>query len=155
MRVSLVYLQKLTLKGWVEEHQHSDVGTRAEHALGAAGHFEDLHLRVLEAQTLDRVAKLDVDAEVVAVELELVAFGEGSFRVDAHRELGLGTVEGEAPVAVLVRARLEVDHACALRGCCRRWGEGPSLAMRTGRERVENGSKGEEARSGLRWVQAA
>src|SRR5690606_12927140 len=67
-------------------------------------------LRVLEAQPLDRVLQLEVDAEVVAVQLQLVARPERVGRVDLQREAGDGTVDPELPVPVAVRVGLELDH---------------------------------------------
>ena len=56
--------------------QHLDVGPGAEHLVQAAGEHHRLDLGVLEAQPLDDVGQLDVDAQVVGVELELVAVAE-------------------------------------------------------------------------------
>ena len=41
---------------------------------------------MLEAQPLDRVGELDVDAEIVGVELELVPRAERRMLVDRHRQ---------------------------------------------------------------------
>jgi hypothetical protein len=43
---------------------------------------------VLEAQPLDRVVQLDVDAEVVGIELQLVAGPEPAVLADVQRERG-------------------------------------------------------------------
>ena len=47
-----------------------------------------LHLGMLEADALDRVGELDVDAEVVRVELELVAGAVRMVAVDGHHQRG-------------------------------------------------------------------
>jgi hypothetical protein len=52
--------------------QHLDVGPGAEHLVERAGQHHDLDGRVLEPEPLHDVVELDVDAEVVGVELELV-----------------------------------------------------------------------------------
>ena len=81
---------------------------------------------MLEAEALDGVAELDVDAEVVRVELEPVRRRVGGGRaVEASGETGLdvrplflhgedeardGALYGELPVDVAVRVRLEVRH---------------------------------------------
>ena len=65
--------------------QHADVGAGAEHARLARAQQHDLHFRMLEAQPLDRVGQLDIDAEVVGVELELVALEQRALLVDVHR----------------------------------------------------------------------
>ena len=55
---------------------------------------------MLEAQAVQRVVQLDVDAEVVAVELELVARGDALVLGDVERERRDRAVEGELPVVV-------------------------------------------------------
>ena len=67
-RVSLVNLQKLTFQAWLDDAEHVDVGARTEHASACALRDDDRpHLRVLEANALQRVAQLDVHAQVVRV----------------------------------------------------------------------------------------
>src|SRR6185295_3900720 len=59
-----------------------------------------------------RVGELDVDAEVVAVELELVAGREALVLGDVERQPGDRAVEGQLPVVVPVRRGFEADvHA--------------------------------------------
>ena len=79
--------------------------TRSE----AAGDDDAAHLGVLEAQPLDRVGELDVDAEVVGVELELVAGPEALVLGHLHVEAGDGAVDLELPVPVGVGMGLEAD----------------------------------------------
>jgi hypothetical protein len=64
---------------------------------------------MLEAQPLDEVVELDVDAEVVAVELELVAVDEPTLLVDVHGDDGDLAVDVVPPVSVLGRVGLERD----------------------------------------------
>ena len=73
LRVSLVNLQKLTFQAWRRQSEHVDVRAGAEHALLGAGDHDALHLRMLEADAVERIVELDVDAEIVGVELEPVA----------------------------------------------------------------------------------
>ena len=54
--------------------------------------------RVLEADALDRVGELDVDAEVVRVELERVAGDESAVLSHVEREARHVAVERELPV---------------------------------------------------------
>src|SRR5262249_40151897 len=68
------------------------------------------HLRMLEAQPLDRVRKLDVDAEIVGIELELVALEQAAILVHVHGERGDIAVDGELPVPVARRIGLKVDE---------------------------------------------
>ena len=62
---------------------------------------------MLEANALHHVGKLDIDAEVVRVELELVAFGERLIFLDVHRQRRYGSIDLKLPVPVLIRRRLE------------------------------------------------
>ena len=97
--------------------EHQDVGARAEHLLLPAGDHHRADLRVLEAQPLHRVVELDVDAEVVGVELQLVARAQAAVFLDVHRERGHGAVEGDLPVPVARGLGPEVDER--LTGGCR------------------------------------
>src|SRR6185503_1226308 len=63
---------------------------------------------MLEPETLHDVVELDVDAEVVAVELELVATRpERALLFHVHREACDGPVDGEVPVDVAIGVRVE------------------------------------------------
>ena len=109
LRVSLVNLQKFTFHAWLERAEHEDVGAGAEHAIARAGHDDGAHFGVLEADALQRVVQLDVDAEIVGVELELVAGTNTAVLGDVHRERRERAVERELPVAVAARVRCEID----------------------------------------------
>ena len=56
--------------------EHVDVCACAEDPRLQAGNNDRSHFGMLEANALDGVGKLDIDAEVVRVELEFVAIGE-------------------------------------------------------------------------------
>jgi hypothetical protein len=71
---------------------------------------------MLEAQPLDGVVQLDVHAQVVGVELELVARDEAAVLLDVHVKRGHRTVEGELPVPVAARLRPEVDYRALVVG---------------------------------------
>ena len=90
--------------------EHVDVGARAEHALASAGDHQALHLGMFEADAVQRIRKLDVDAEIVGIELELVAGLQALVLVHIHRERRHRTVEREAPVAVALRMRVVGDE---------------------------------------------
>ena len=90
--------------------EHLDVGAGAEHLVEPAGHDDGVHLGVLEAQPLHDVGQLDVDAEVVGVELQLVAVAQAAVGVDLHRQRGDRAVDREPPVPVAVGVAFEVDH---------------------------------------------
>ena len=64
---------------------------------------------MLEAQPLHGVVELDVDAEIVGVQLQLVAGLQPAVLPDVHAERGDAAVELEPPVLVARRLRPEVD----------------------------------------------
>ncbi len=66
--------------------QHADIGAGAEHPRLARAQQDHPHSGMLEAQPLDGVGQLDVDAEIVGVELELVAFEQRALLVDVHSQ---------------------------------------------------------------------
>ena len=85
--------------------QHEDVGAGAEDALLQAGDDDGVDFGMLEADALDRVGELDVDAEVVGVELEPVVGRQAGVFLHVHRQRRDGAVEGQLPVAVPIRRR--------------------------------------------------
>ena len=110
LRVSFVNLQKLTLWACVDPASiwmlAPEQNTFSRPLVTTTARTSG----VLEAQALHRVVELDVDAEVVRVELELVVVTQPTGRIDLHRERGDRSVDGETPVAVGVRAGAEVDQ---------------------------------------------
>ena len=109
LRVSLVNLQKLTLWAWVAPRQHADVGAGAEHAVLARAQHHHLHPGMLEAQPLHGVGEFDVDAEVVGIQLELIALEQPAILVDVHGQRRDVAVDGELPVPVARRIGLKID----------------------------------------------
>src|SRR2546428_6076029 len=89
--------------------EHPDVGARAEDALLARRQHDRADLGMLEAQALDGVVELDVHAEVVRVELQLVAGREPAVLLDVHGQRGDRSVESEPPVLVPGRLGSELD----------------------------------------------
>src|SRR6185437_623503 len=67
---------------------------------------------MLEAQPLDGVGQLDVDAEVVRVELELVAGAQAAILVHVHRQVSDAVFGRELPMLVAVGLGAEVDGRC-------------------------------------------
>ena len=55
---------------------------------------------MLEANAVERVGKLDVDAEIVGIELELVAGLERCVFRDSQRQRRDRAIEGELPVSI-------------------------------------------------------
>src|SRR5437762_7949785 len=112
-------LAEVHLPGVARGAEHVDVGARAEHAALAAGEQHALHLGMLEADAVQRVMQLDVHAQVVAVELELVAGHQALVLRYVEHQRGDRPVEGKLPVVVAVRLGFERDHVSALRISCR------------------------------------
>ena len=102
-------LAEVDLVGVGRARQHADVGAGAEHAVLARAHHHDLHLRMLEAQPLHGVGQLDVDAEIVGIELELIALEQAAVLVDVHGQRRDVAVDRELPVPVARRIGLEID----------------------------------------------
>jgi hypothetical protein len=74
-----------------------------------------LHFRMLEAQPLHGVRQFDVDAEIVGIELEQVAFEQAAVLVDVHGQSGDVARDIELPVPVFQRLGLEVDISIGTR----------------------------------------
>src|SRR5664279_3155542 len=108
LRVSLVNLQKFTSTGdWTGPASGCSPGT--ERLVLAAGEDDRPHLRVGEAQPLHRVVQLDVDAEVVGVQLELVARDDAALLIHIEQQPGHVAVKAQPPVPVAVRRGVEGD----------------------------------------------
>jgi hypothetical protein len=67
---------------------------------------------VLEPQPLHGIVELDVDAQVIRIEFELIAFEQAGILVDIHDQLGHLAIELELPVAIARGLGLEVDAMC-------------------------------------------
>ena len=102
-------LAEIDLVGVRGARQHADIGAGAEDALLARLQHHGLHLRTLEAHALDDVGQLDVDAEVVGIQLQLIAFEQAAILVDIHEEVGDRPVIVHAPMAIARRIDLEID----------------------------------------------
>ena len=81
--------------------EHENVGTRAKNFFLGAGHNHRADFRVLEANAADGVVQLNIDAEVVAVELELVTRTQAAVFINIDRQRGDGSIEAQFPVFVL------------------------------------------------------
>ena len=89
--------------------QHLDVGAGAEHLVEPAADHHRPDLGMLEAEALDDVVEFDVDAEVVGVQLELVALVQAAVGVDLHRQARQGRLDRQPPVTVRRRMAVEGD----------------------------------------------
>ena len=102
-------LAEVDLPRMAGQAQHEDVGAGAEHAVLAAGDHHGAHFGVFEADALQRVVQFDVHAQVVAVQLELVAGADAGVLVDVDGQFGHRAVERQLDVAVLARLGAVVD----------------------------------------------
>src|SRR6267142_1085552 len=101
--------------------EHVDVRPGAVAAALAARDHHRLHFGMLEADAVERIVQLDVDAEVVAVELELVPGHQGLVLGYVEGEGRQRPLEGELPVAVALGMGFEADHWMAFLISARLW----------------------------------
>ena len=64
---------------------------------------------MLEAQPLHRIIQFDIDAEIVGIQLELIALEQAAILVDIHGQGRNVAVHGKLPMLVARRVGLEVD----------------------------------------------
>jgi len=69
---------------------------------------------MLESDAVERVAQLDVNAQIVGVQFQLVAGLDGRVFIDVERERGYGAVKAEAPVLITLGCAVECDQASEL-----------------------------------------
>ncbi len=103
-------LAEVDLPGVACAPEHGDVGAGTEQSLARAGDDHAVHLGMLEADAVERIGELDVDAEVVGVELEPVARLQPGIFGNPQGESRHGTVERELPVPVGVGAHIEAHR---------------------------------------------
>ena len=89
--------------------QHANVGARAKNAVLAGADHHHLDGGMLEAQPLHCIRKLDIDAEVVGIELELIALEQAAVLVDVHGQRRDVAVDIELPMPVARRIGLKID----------------------------------------------
>ncbi len=89
--------------------QHPDIGAGTEHAIFARAQDHDLHTGMFEAQPLHGVSEFDIDAEIVGIQLELIAFKQPAILIDVHRQRRDLAVDIKLPMAVARWIGLEID----------------------------------------------
>ena len=104
---------EIDLVGVGRAGQHADIGAGAEHAVLARAHQHHLDVGMLEAQPLHRVGELDIDAEIVGIQLELIAFEQAAVLVDIHGQCRDVAFDIQLPMPVARRIGLEIDVAGA------------------------------------------
>ena len=90
--------------------KHHDVRAGAEDALLQRRDDDCVHLGVFEADALNRIGQLDVDAEIIGIELQLVVGRETGVFAHVHRKRGDWAVERQFPVLVGLGACIKGDH---------------------------------------------
>src|SRR6185437_2335115 len=121
---------EIDLPGMGRGAQHVDIGAGAEHALLARGQHDGAHLRMLEADAVQRIVELDIDAEIIGIELELVAGLDAARLIDIeHQRRDIGR-HVEPPMPIALGLRVERDHRLsdpcgenysACRGCVKQY----------------------------------
>ena len=65
---------------------------------------------MLKSQALHRIGELDVNAQIVGIQLELVVRPERLILADIHDQAGDSPIDFQFPVPVLLRAGFKRDH---------------------------------------------
>src|SRR5258706_482176 len=91
---------EIDLKSVLSLREHADIRTGAEHPLQPAGHDYSPYPGIAEAQPLDGIVQFDIDAEVVAVLLQLVAGFQAGAWIDVQGQGRDRAVDVEPPVPV-------------------------------------------------------
>src|SRR5436853_413369 len=81
-------LAKIYFEGVRRCAQHIDVRARAEYSGLQALDDDDAHLWVLESEALNRVRQFNVNAQIIRIELELVAIAQRLVLLNIHGERG-------------------------------------------------------------------
>ena len=113
MRVSLVNLQKLTLCAWVAPASMRILAPAQNTRFLPERTTTTFTLGMFEAQPLHDVGQFDVDAEIVGIQLELIAFEQPGILVDVHGQRRDVACDVELPMPVARRIGLEIDVFCA------------------------------------------
>ena len=75
-----IYFMRMARAG-----QHADIRAGGKNPRFRRPQHQRAHLRMLEAQAVDRVGELDIDAKIVGVEFEIVALEQRRLLVDVHQ----------------------------------------------------------------------
>src|SRR6516164_357149 len=88
--------------GVARSSEHADIGAGGEYPRFSRAYHQRAHLRMLEAQPLERIGELDVDAEIVALE-------QPRFLVDIHDQRGHFAINLELPMVIASGLGLKID----------------------------------------------
>src|SRR5579862_1455601 len=90
--------------------QHVNVGARTKNPRLVAGDDDARHFRMFESNPLKRIMQLDVYAEIVRVQFELVTRTYPSVLLNTHHKSSDSTLDGQFPVAIVGGRSLEIDE---------------------------------------------
>ena len=99
------------------ETQHKNVGAGAEAAVFETRNHHRAHLGVLKSNAVQRIVELDIDAEVIAVEFELVSGAQARILVNVDGQRGYSTVKDQLEVFVLRGIGLVLNAGVTVNGC--------------------------------------
>ena len=125
LRVSLVNLQKLTLWPWLAPASMRIFAPAQNTPFLARSQHHDLHLGMLELQTLDRISEFYIDTEIVGVEFEFVTLEQAAPLIHIQGQGCRIAVGGQPPVPVSIRMGFEIDGHVAPRSSAKRWASLP------------------------------
>jgi hypothetical protein len=89
--------------------EHINVRARRENAVFAADQHNSSDFGVFEPEPLDRIGKLDVDAQVVAVQFELVAGMKPGILTHVKGESRDSSIYRQVPVTVIRGSSFEAN----------------------------------------------
>jgi len=89
--------------------QHADIRTSAEHARLVGRNNHGTGFRVFEPQALHGVVKFYINAEIVGIELQLIAREKARVLVDIEGKTRNTSVNRQFPVVVFVGTGPKVD----------------------------------------------
>ena len=99
--------------------QHADIGPGAEHTVDSGCDDHSPDFRMLEAQALHSIVQLDIDADIVGIQLELIAACRGTVLIDGHDEPGYRPINAYGPVPVVFRRSAKIQFCHRLCGSFR------------------------------------
>ena len=83
---------------------------------------------MLEAQPLHRIGEFDIDAEIIGIELELIALEQPAILIDVHGQRRNIARDIQLPMPIVRRIGLKIDVLGATRKAAIFTGHGPSLS---------------------------
>ena len=101
-------LAEVHLPGVARKPQHIYVGARAKNPRLSTGQNHGCHFGVLKSYSLKGIMQFDVDAEVIRIQLELVAWTDTCVFLDVHRKSRHPIFNRQFPMSIAGGRYLEV-----------------------------------------------